>query len=211
MQNWIAKGLTLAVFFILARLLSPSDFGVFAIATIMLTLGEVFVEQGLSYAIVQRNQLDDEHISTAFWATLLLGTLLALTALIISRPLAIHFGHPQIAAITSALAPVFVLMALASVPGALLRRELHYKILAQRAMLANTLSGITAIVMAVNGAGVWTFVGQQLVFQTVGLVVLWKNETWRPRFVLSFPLNCLILWKPEHLTCWWGNFSASEH
>lgn len=186
MQNWVAKGLTLVVFFVLARLLSPADFGVFAIATVMLTLGEVFVEQGLSYAIVQRSELDDEHISTAFWATLLLGILLALTALIISHPLGVHFGHPQIAAITSTLAPVFVLMALASVPAALLRRELHYKILAQRAMLANTLSGITAIAMALSGAGVWTFVGQQLVYQTVGLIVLWKNETWRPRFIFSW-------------------------
>lgn len=185
MQNWISRGLSLVVFIVLARLLTPIDFGVFAIATAMLSLAEVFVEQGLSHAIVQRVELDDAHNSTAFWSTLLLGIVLALLTLVISYPLAAHFGHAKIAPIMNALSPVFVLMALASIPAALLRRELQYKVLAQRAMLANTASGVTAIGLALAGAGVWTFVGQQLVYQLVGVIVLWKNETWRPRFEWS--------------------------
>lgn len=185
-QNWVSRGLTLVVFIVLARLLSPTDFGVFAIAIVLLTLAEIFAEQGLSHAIVQRAELDDAHRNTAFWVTLLLGGILGLLTLAVSHPLAAYFNHPEIAPIMNALSPVFVLMALASVPAALLRRELNYKILAQRAIWANIVAGITAIGLALSGAGVWAFVGQLLVYHGVSVIILWKNEAWRPRRMVSW-------------------------
>lgn len=185
-QNWVSRGLTLVVFIVLARFLSPTDFGVFAIAIVLLTLAEIFAEQGLSHAIVQRAELDDAHRSTAFWVTLLLGGILGLLTLAVSHPLATYFDHPEIAPIMKALSPVFVLMALASVPAALLRRELNYKVLAQRAIWANIVAGITAIGLALSGAGVWAFVGQLLVYHGVSVIILWKNEAWRPRRMVSW-------------------------
>ncbi|MFX8535485.1 oligosaccharide flippase family protein, partial [Acinetobacter baumannii] len=69
---------------------------------------------------------------------------------------------------------------------ALLRRNLEYKVLATRSLFANTCSGIGAIIAAVHGEGVWTFVYQQLIYHSVSTFVLWKNETWRPKLFISF-------------------------
>lgn len=184
-QNWAARGLTLVTFFVLARLLNPIEFGAFAVAAVFLTLAEVFVEQGLGHAIVQRPILEEKHISTAFWVTLSMGCALALLTFVLARPVSLYFDNVEIGPIAIALTPIFILMALSSIPAALLRRELKYKVLAKRSLLANVISGVVAIVMAANGFGVWSFVGQQIAFHSIGVIVLWKNETWRPRFIVS--------------------------
>lgn len=184
-QNWAGRGMTLLVFFVLARLLSPADFGAFAIATVVLTLGEVFVEFGLAHAIVQREKIEESHLSSAFWVTIGLGGVLALLALFGAPALARSYGHPEIASVVWGLTPVFVMMALASVPAALLRRELNYRALAGRTALANALSGFAAIAAAWAGLGVWAFVIQLNVYHLVGVVVLWRAETWRPKRMLN--------------------------
>lgn len=186
-QNWAGRGLSLLVFFILARLLNPLDFGVFAVALVLLSLAEIFVEQGLAHAIVQRHEIDEDHLSSAFWITLVAGGTLALVAVISAGFVATAFDHPEIGPLIQALSPVFILMALSSVPSALLRRELNYKVLTRRTAASNLVSGIVAIWFAAQGAEVWTFVAQQLTFQLIGVVVLWHYEPWRPGMIVSMP------------------------
>jgi len=188
-QNWAARGITLLVFFVLARLLTPAQFGTFAVAMVFLTLGEIFVEQLFSGAIVQRNELSHEHLDAAFWATLSIGLLLVLLTLLAAPVFARAFDSPEVAPLIRALAPVFVLMALASVPASLLRRALNYRALAQRSALSNLVSGGVAIGAAALGWGVWAFVAQQLCFHLVGTIILWRNESWRPH--LHVPRSAL--------------------
>lgn len=184
-QNWAARGITIVVFFVLARLLTPAEFGAFAVATVFVTLGEVFVEQLFGHAIVQRNTLTEAHLSSSFWATLVIATTLVLATFAAAPIFASAFDSPGIEPVIMALTPVFIFMALTSVHGALLRRELNYKTLARRTALSTLLSGIVAIIAAANGLGVWSFVLQQLVFQSVGTWVLWRNEPWRPQFIFQ--------------------------
>ncbi|NMG29254.1 oligosaccharide flippase family protein [Aromatoleum evansii] len=184
-QNWAARGITLIVFFGLARLLTPAEFGAFAVAMIFLTLGEIFVEQLFGHAIVQRDTLTEAHRSSAFWVTLMIGATLALTTLLAAPAFAAAFDSPGVEPIIMTLTPAFGFMAVSSVPSALLRRALDYRTLARRTALSNLLSGIVAIVAAASGLGVWTFVVQQLVFQAVSTAVLWRHEAWRPQLVFD--------------------------
>lgn len=184
-QNWAARGITIVVFFVLARLLTPAEFGAFAVAMVFVTLGEVFVEQMFGHVIVQRTELTEAHLSSAFWATLLIAATLVLATFLAAPVFATAFDSPGIEPVIMALSPVFIFMALASVPAALLRRELNYRTLARRTALSNLLSGIAAIVAAASGFGVWTFVLQQLVYQSVGTWVLWRNESWRPQLMFQ--------------------------
>jgi O-antigen/teichoic acid export membrane protein len=181
-QGWTARGLSLLIFFALARLLTPQDFGAFAIAAVVLALSETVVEQGLSAALIQRDDLQPAHLNAAFWGALGVGGVLAAVALLAAAPLARWFGARDIAAFMCALAPVFVLMAGAVVPAARLRRQLDYKTLAQRALLANLLAGAAAVVVALRGHGAWAFVANQWVYQAVSLIVLWRHERWRPEW-----------------------------
>jgi O-antigen/teichoic acid export membrane protein/polysaccharide pyruvyl transferase WcaK-like protein len=201
-QNWSARGITLVVFFTLARLLTPTEFGAFAVAMVFLTLGELFVEQLFAPAIVQRRELDADHLDAAFWFTIGCAALLTLTTLLAGPFFARIFDAPTVAPLIMSLSPVFVLMALSAVPAALLRRHVAYRALAQRTTACNLLSGAVAIAAAVGGLGVWAFVLQQLTFQLVGTVILWRNETWRPRLhfkrsalrdIAGFSTNMMIV------------------
>jgi len=178
-QNWLARSLSLLVVVFLARVLTPKDFGVFAIVSVLIGLSEVLVEQALAHAIVQRRNLEEAHINAAFWMTLFSGLLLTIVAIVLAQPLATVFGHAEIGRIVLWLSPVCLLMAVSSVPAALLRRELKYKVLAKRVAAANLVSGVLAVIMALSGYGVWSFVGQQITFQVVGALILWRYEPLR--------------------------------
>ena len=184
-QNWAARGISLLVFFVLVRVLSPAEFGTFAITMVFITVGEIFVEQLFGHAIVQRKELTESHLSSAFWATLLLGLVMAVGSLVAAPYFASAFDSPGAAPLVMAITPVFIFMALNSVPAALLFRELNYRTLTRRTALSNLLSGIAAIAAAISGWGVWTFVLQQLVFQAVSTAVLWRNEAWRPKTIFN--------------------------
>lgn len=184
-QSWTARGLSLLIFFLLARLLEPQDFGAFAIAALVLALSETVLEQGLSSALIQREDLQFAHLNAAFWGALVIGALLALLAAACAQPLARWFDAPAIATLMLGLAPVFLLMALALVPAARLRRDLNYRWLARRALLANLLAGAAALLVAARGGGAWAFVANQWVYQLASLVVLWMHETWRPQWCFS--------------------------
>ena len=184
-QNWAARGISLLVFFVLVRVLSPAEFGTFAITMVFITVGEIFVEQLFGHAIVQRKELTESHLSSAFWATLLIGLALTAGSLAAAPYFATAFDSPGAAPLIMAITPVFIFMALNSVPAALLFRELDYRTLTRRTALSNLLSGIAAIAAAIAGWGVWTFVLQQLVFQAVSTAVLWHSEAWRPKKIFN--------------------------
>jgi O-antigen/teichoic acid export membrane protein len=185
-QNWAARAITLLVFFVLARLLSPEEFGTFTVAMIFVMTGEIFVEHILAHAIIQRDDLTHLHLNSAFWSIITFAAILAVSTFFIAPWYAGLSKNPNSASIIMALIPIFFFMGLSSIPAALLRRRLNYKILARRTVLANIISGITAIVVAFCGFGIWAFVSQLLVFYLVGLIVLWCNETWRPNLSFSF-------------------------
>lgn len=187
-QTWIARCTGLVFFLVLARLLSPADFGAFAIAALVLALAETVFDQGLATALIQREQLRPAHLNAAFWGALIIGFLLALGAACVAGPLARWFDKPLIATLMLALAPVFLLMALTLLPAAKLRRDLNYQGLARRSLWANLLAGGSAVLVAVQGFGAWAFVANQWTYQTISLIVLWRSESWRPRW--HFSLVC---------------------
>jgi O-antigen/teichoic acid export membrane protein len=188
-QNWAARGISLVVFFTLARLLSPTEFGTFAVAMVFLTLGELFVEQLFTAAIVQRAHLSDMHLNSIFWTTMGSALVFMLSALFSAPWLAAKLNAPDAVALIRALSPIFVLMALSTVFGGKLLRTLNYRALAQRSALSNLISGLVAIAAAIAGCGVWAFVLHQLTFHTVGTFILWRSESWRPRW--SFDVQAL--------------------
>jgi O-antigen/teichoic acid export membrane protein len=169
-----------AVFIVLARMLDPADFGTVALASVFVVLISVLVESGFAEAIVQRSEVTPTDLNTAFWVNngigIALATVLAATAEVISELL----NQPELAPVLRALSAVFVLAALASVPQAILRRDLAFRAIALRGLVATVAGGVVGIAMAVAGAGVWSLVGQMVANALVGTVILWVLCPWRP-------------------------------
>ncbi|MEO3741898.1 lipopolysaccharide biosynthesis protein [Plantactinospora sp. B5E13] len=173
-------GSTILVTFLLARLLGPSEFGLVAMATVFITVAQTLIQQGLVSAIVQRDRLTSEHLDGAFVVLILAGLGIgALTAA--ASPLWAWANRaPELTVICVALSPLVLLQGLSIVPEAVLRRELRFRAVAIRTLLASLLSGVVGVVLALLGAGIWALVAQQLVNAAVGLVVLWVVCPWRP-------------------------------
>ncbi|MFD0823109.1 lipopolysaccharide biosynthesis protein, partial [Micromonospora zhanjiangensis] len=173
-------GASLVVTFVLARLLGPTAYGLLAMAMVFITVAQVLIQQGLVSAIVQRDRLTDEHLDAAFGVLVIAGVGVGLLAAAASPLWALVNRQPALTPVCLALTPMVVLQGLAIVPEAVLRRELRFRAVAVRTLVAAVLSGAARVVLALAGAGVRALVVQQLVTAVTSLVVLWVACPWRP-------------------------------
>lgn len=171
---------SVTVFIVLSRLLEPEAFGIVALAWVFVGLVNVLIGRGFAQAIIQRENLDDEHLDTAFWICLSLGTLMAIIGVLLSGPIASIYGEPRLAPILNWITLSFVLTGLSSVQRAILQRNMAFRVLAVRNTIAEVVGGIVGISCAVNGLGVWSLVTQTLCSGAAGTLILWSTCDWRP-------------------------------
>lgn len=184
-QTWGSQAGSLIVFFILARLLTPEDFGLVSLANVFLVFMQLLLEQGFAQALIQREDLEPEHLDTAFWTNLALGVLLTITGVALSRSAAQLFSQPDLTPILQCFSICFTLSAFSRVQQAILERKFDYKAIAVRSLLATAVGGCVGISLAWLGFGVWSLVCQHIVHEGVGAIVLWMASEWRPRFKVS--------------------------
>lgn len=184
-ENWGRQAISFVVFFLLARLLGPEAFGLVALATVFLAFVGVFLDQGFSQAIVQRQEVEPEHLDTAFWTNIGVSTLLTVLCIASADWVASLFKEPDLAPIVCWLSLNFILLAFSSVQQALFQRKLAFKTLALRSLVAIVVSGTVGVAMAFMGFGVWSLVGQQLSSSLTQALVLWGTSDWRPGFRVS--------------------------
>ncbi len=185
-ENFGNQALYFLIFLLLARWLGSEAFGLVSLAGVFIGFMMVFADQGLGGAIIQRQELELEHLDTAFWSNLAISTLLTLATLAAATPVGIFFKQPQLTPIICWLSLTFLLSGFSSVQQSLLRRQLAFKTLAIRSLLSMSVAGIVGVVVAYNGGGVWSLVCQQLVNRLVAVLTLWWVSDWRPGRKFSF-------------------------
>ena len=185
LDSWGRQVIALGIFFILARLLGPETFGLVALSTIFLNFLQIFLDQGLSQAIVQRQDIEKEHLDTAFWTNLGVSGLAAILSIACAGLIGDLFKEPQITPIIRYLSLGFLISGFSSVQEAIFQRKLAFKSLAIRSLVAVILGGIVGVTMAFMGFGVWSLVGQQLTNSFAQVLVLWWVSDWRPGFRFS--------------------------
>lgn len=184
-QNWGAGLIATLVLFVLARLLAKEEFGLVGIALVFILLIELVLKQGFGQALVQKDELEPKHLDTAFWTGLCLAIAMMIVGVAIAGVVAAVYEEPGLAPVIRWLSLSFPVGALGYTQEALLRRDLAFKGLAIRQLIAATGGGVVGIAMALWGCGVWSLVGQVLATGAVGSVVLWIACDWRPRLVFS--------------------------
>ena len=185
LQEIIGQLIDFIIIIFLARIIGPKDFGVIAIATVIITSMGPFVSQGLGAAITQRSKLETEHLDAAFWSTFLLGCLLALFLATTAGWWAIFFSEPELNRVLFWLSGNLVLMSLTTVQEAILKRELNIKVFAIRTSIGKLIGGAVGVTLAVYGFGVWSLVARYLVSSLVSVLLLWSISNWRPHFSFS--------------------------
>jgi PST family polysaccharide transporter len=175
------------LFVMLARLLTPADFGIMAIAAVVIDILALIGCMGQIQALVQRENLDDKTASTSFWMLQAFG--LAMTAIVFfTAPLVGSvFAVPQLEGILQLLAPICMLQTLSAVPEAWLRRSFGFKWLAARTVMASIFGGVVSVGLALQGFGIYAMVGQRLIIAFILAVMVWWSSGWRPKRLWSTP------------------------
>lgn len=171
---------------LLARLLTPDDFGLLGMVMVFTGFVQVFTELGLGSAIIQKPDLEEKHRSTVFWVNLLAGLLLTLLVAALAPLLASFYSEPALVDITIVIAFNFLLGSIGIVQRALLRKEMNFRRLFLVDVAAAIVAGAIAIVMALTGYGVWSLVARLLMSTIVSGVMLWALTQWKPKPLFDF-------------------------
>lgn len=180
---------SLVTLFVLARLIGPSDFGVAALALGVVQLLTLIVEMLLHDAIVQRPGLSKGHLDTAFWTSIALGLLFFAVCVAGGSTFAAWLDAPSLDRALEVAGLGLIFSGIGCVPVAILRRDLHLRPIALRALYGKLGGGLTGIVLAILGYGLWSLIVQHLIQVAVMAIVVWTACRWRPR--LRFDLGHL--------------------
>jgi O-antigen/teichoic acid export membrane protein len=171
----------LVVAIVLARLLSPTQYGIAGMVLVVVAFEPLLAGVPLASALVQRPHISDGDTATVFWTNAVQGLVVCGLGVALAGPVAAFYGQPEVRPLLCALSVVFLLSALSTVPVHLLVREMRFRALELRSMAGVVVGAIAAIAVALAGGGPWALVVQQLGFFATSLVLLWVTVRWRPR------------------------------
>lgn len=167
---------------VLARLLTPQDFGLIAMVFAVMSFFRVFSEAGLSTATIQKEGITHAQVSNLFWTNVALGGMITLVLGFSGLAVAWFYREPRLVTITLALSVTFILTSLTVQHLALLKRQMRFKAIGL-IQLCSAATGVSVgIVMAWLDFGYWSLVGMQLSTPVVALLMTWSTCRWCPQF-----------------------------
>ena len=176
------KGIPSLIFTILAILLTPEDFGVVAIATMVINFAQLFWEAGLNKALVQRDSDLSIAANVVFWTNIALGALIYCLLFLLARPLSFLFHEPRVHLVIQVQGIIIILTSFGSVFISLFERAFEFKILFWVRLLTSLFPGLISIVLALNDFHYWSIVLGTISGACVQILILWHHSTWRPQF-----------------------------
>jgi O-antigen/teichoic acid export membrane protein len=191
---WVISGkisknlITFLITVVLARLLSPSDFGLIAIVTGITALANILVDFGFNSSIVQMddNDIDSNLLSSVFWFNLLFATCLGLFIYLISGFISNYYLNDQLNYLIKLSSLVFILNAFSSLHTALLKKRGSFKKISLSKLYASFASGIIAISFALIGLGVYSLIFGIILDSFFFTILIWSKKTFTPNFILSY-------------------------
>lgn len=169
---------------VLAWILEPADFGLLTQVMVFILIVEN-LGTGLAAPIVQRSNITDITLDTAFWSNLVIGIILSVFTMLGAESIARILGNVETIPLLRIMSALFVIPALSMVPRALLEKDINFRRLTIRQFVGEISYGITGITMGLLGFGIWSLVGAVFAQRLGGTVALWFSVPWRPSFNFS--------------------------
>lgn len=185
-ENATRMSITFVVSIILARLLSPEEYGLIGILTIFIAIFNAIVDGGFTNALIRKQDATDADYSTVFYTNLILSVVLAAGLFISAKPIAIFFERPELVLLTRVMSSVVVINALAIVQRARTTKVIDFKTQTKITFISSIGSGAIGIAMAYMGYGVWALVSQQFFNQLLSAVFYWIYNKWIPKLIFSW-------------------------
>lgn len=185
-ERFSVQGIQFVIGLILARLLTPSDYGIIGMVAIFMAISQTIIDSGFSKALIQKQDRTEVDFSTAFFFNIIVGLICYLILFLASPYIASFFNEPILKDVLRVLAINLFLNSLAVVPIAKLSIKVDFKTQSKASIVSTILSGALGIVLAYKGVGVWALVAQSVSHSFINVVVLWYLLKWRPQWKYSW-------------------------
>lgn len=184
-ESFSGQGIQFIIMIIMARLLSPSDYGIIGMLAIFLAISNTFINSGFASALMRKSDRTEVDKSTVFLFNII-SSLFFYSLLFICAPLISSFYNmPILTPVTRVIGISLILGALTSVQRMQFALKLNFKILAKISICSTLVSGIIGIALAWSGFGVWALVAQQIVALSISSLLQWSFSSWKPTLIFS--------------------------
>jgi PST family polysaccharide transporter len=170
---------------ILARVLLPEDFGIVGMSMIFISLISMINETGLSSSLIQKSNLTNSHLHTAFWTNILTGILLFVIAFFTAPFISEFFRNESVELVVKVTSVSFLISSVGLVNRSLMTRDLQFKNLALIEISGSLISGIFAVYLAISGFGYWSLVARNLANDFISIFLTLVFYRWKPAFYFS--------------------------
>ncbi len=185
-ERFSVQGVQFLVMLVIAKILTPADFGLVGMLAIFLAVAQSLIDSGFSQALVRKQDRTERDNSTVFYFNIVASVVLY-ALLYVSAPwVADFYEEPQLCLLMRVLCLVVVINSFAVVQRAIYTATIDFKTQARASFIAALFSGGVGVCLAINGYGVWTLVWQQLLNAGINTLLLWVFSSWRPRIQYSW-------------------------
>lgn len=191
-NQFVSYGMQFVIGLVLARLLSPEDYGIIAIPTVFITIASLFIDSGFTNAMIRKPELSEKDLSTAFYYNIGVGVLCYI-ALFVSAPwIASFYEIPILESIIKVIALNYLIGPLNTPQTIILKRRLDFKTPTKVNVVCKTVAGVSGITMAYVGYGVWALVLSSLFSTVISLVLNFYVIRWVPKTGWSKESFCYL-------------------
>lgn len=181
----LGQGVSFLIGLILARLLSPEEYGLIGIVMIFVTVLNGVVDSGFSTAVIRKQDANDDDYNTMFYTNMLFSIILYACLSLSSPLIAKFFERNELIQLVPAMGLILIINALSLTQYTILTKRIDFKTKTKASLISSVTSGIVGIICAYNGLGVWSLVIQKLLQQTLYTGALWIFNSWWPSFCFS--------------------------
>lgn len=182
-----AQGIQFVVSIVLARLLSPGDYGIIGLITVFISLANVFISCGFGQALVQKKDADDIDYSSVFYFNIAAAIVLYFVMFFCAPPIAQFYDNMLLVPVIRVLSVTLIIGGINGVQQAYVQKTMQFKRFFWATLGGTIVSAFVGIAFAYSGFGVWALVAQQLTNQVIDTIILWITVRWRP--ILRFSVN----------------------
>ena len=197
-ESFLSHGVTFIVGLVLARLLSPAEYGLIGMVTIFTTILSSVVDSGFSNAMIRKKDATDDDYNTMFIVNMAMSIVLFVLLFFCAPFIASFFKRPELIPLTRAMGFLLIFQALSIVQNTILTKRIDFKTKTKASVTAAIVSGVIGIALALMGFGVWALVAQQLSNKLCFTFCLWFYNRWWPKLrfsILSFRYMWGFGWK----------------
>lgn len=185
-EKFAKQGITFVLGLIMARLLTPDDYGIVGMITIFIAISRSFIDSGFGNALIRKLDRTDTDYSTVFYFNVVVSVFFYLLLFFIAPWVADFYNEPILCPIMRVLSINLLINALKQIQTTKLTIELNFRVLAIRTVVSSLLSGIIGVVCAYFKMGVWALVIQSMSGSVISLFLIWSYVGWRPKWVFSW-------------------------